>query len=232
MKGGATLLSTMTPDLDWEDRFNKWYDTHYIPSRMALPGFVAAQRYRDAERPSYLVVYELESAAALQTPEYQRVRAQPNTESKWMLSNVTEATRYAGSEIFEQRRAGLNADPLDAAFLVSVYFSVPDDRADEFNRWYNEEHVPMLLQCKDWQMCRRFAVDDGEPEPWTHLALHYLANESALKSPERAAANETPWRKKLADESWFRAKLQVFQRHGTRFTHKETASRAPTRRAV
>jgi hypothetical protein len=221
----------MTPDLDWEDRFNKWYDTHYIPSRMVLPGFISAQRYRDAERPSYLVVYEMDSLAPLRTPEYMKLRAQPNVESKWMLTNVTEATRYTGDQIFEQRQAGLNSDPLDAPVLVSVYFSVPDGRADEFNRWYNEEHVPMLLQCKDWLMCRRFAVDDGDPEPWTHLALHYLASEAALESPERAAANETPWRKKLAEEQWFRARLQVYQRHGNRFLHKAAAQRPATRKA-
>lgn len=231
MTGGSTLLSSMTPDLDWEDRFNKWYDAHYIPSRMALPGFVSAQRYRDAERPSYLVVYELETLGALKTPEYEKVRSQPNTESKWMLANVTEAARYAGNEIFRQRRDGLNSDPLDAPFLVSVYFSVPDDRADEFNRWYNEEHVPMLLKCGDWLMCRRFSIEDADPEPWTHLALHYLRDEAALKSPERLAANETPWRKKLAEESWFRGRFQMFQRHGNRFMHKETTGRPAARKA-
>ena len=231
MKGGAALLSAMTPDLDWEERFNKWYDTHYIPSRMVMPGFIGAQRYRDAERPSYLVVYELDSTKALQTPEYAKLRAQPAVETKWMLANVTEATRYAGTGIFEQTRDGLNTDPLDAPFLVSVYFSVPDDRADEFNRWYNEEHVPMLLGCSDWLMCRRFTVEDGDPEPWTHLALHYLRDEKALKSPERAAANETPWRKKLAEESWFRGRFQLFQRHGNRFTHKAATGRLAARKA-
>lgn len=231
MKGRSTLLSSMSPDLDWEDRFNKWYDTLYIPSRMTVPGFVSAQRYRDAERPSYLVVYEMDSLAALKTPEYTKLREQPNAESKWMLANVTEAARYTGDEIFELRRPGLNSDPLDAPVLVSVYFSVPDGRADEFNRWYNEEHVPMLLKCPEWHMCRRFAIDDGNPEPWTHLALHYLASEKALQGPERAAANETPWRKKLAEESWFRGKFQVFQRRGTRFTPKQAAAKSAARKA-
>ena len=63
MRGSTILFAEMIPDADWEDRFNKWYDTHHMPARMAAPGFISAQRYRDPERLNYLAVYELASAA-------------------------------------------------------------------------------------------------------------------------------------------------------------------------
>ena len=66
-------------------------------------------------------------------------------------------------------------------------------------------------------MVRRFEIFDGEPQPWTHLALHYLADLAALDSPEREAARDTEWRKKLAEEQWFRASYQVFEAIGDRF---------------
>lgn len=217
MKGASILFSEMSSDFDWEDRFNKWYNTHYIPIRMKLPGFVGAQRYRDADRPKYLAVYELESEAALQSQEYQSVKEHPNGETRWILSNVTATSRYVGTEISDQRKDGLKTDPFEAPILYPVFFSVPDDAADDFNAWYTQEHVPMLLKNKNWLMCRRFLITDADPQPWTHLALHYLADVSALDSPEHEAAENTEWRAKLAAEAWFNASDHLFERLGERF---------------
>ncbi len=43
MKGATVLFTEMAPDMDWEDEFNEWYDTHQIPKRMEIPGFIGAQ---------------------------------------------------------------------------------------------------------------------------------------------------------------------------------------------
>ena len=220
MKGPTILFAEMIPDADWEDRFNKWYDTHHIPARMAAPGFISAQRYRDPERLNYLAVYELESAAALDTPEYNRIRTQPNIETKWMQANVSSPTRYVAEEVGTAQRSGLTADPMDAPFLYAVFFSVPDERLADFEAWHTDEQIPLLLKCEDWLLCRRFLVQDGDPQPWTHLTLHYLMREEALDSPERQAARSTPRRNALAAEPWFNPSTLVFHRHGKRFLRK------------
>ena len=217
MKGGTVLFSEMSPDLDWEDEFNHWYTTHRIPVRMSVPGFVSAQRYRDAERPNYLVVYELSGPDVFQTPAYIKVQNQPNAKTKWMLANVQGYSRYLGNEFSVRRRSDATDAALDAPVLYAVFFSVPDERAAEFNAWYEDEHVEMLLRCKDWLMVRRFEIYDAEPQPWTHLALHYIADMRAFDSPERAAARNTAWRAKLAAEPWFQASYLVFERLGERF---------------
>ena len=218
LKGATVLFTEMTPDMDWEEEFNEWYDTHQIPLRMGTPGFISAQRYCDADRLNYLSVYEMSAPDVLESEAYRKIRAQPSTKTRWMLENTTSYSRYLGNQISEQRGKGvIEEDALDAPVLYPVYFSVPDDRADEFNSWYEDEHVPMLLKCSDWLMVRRFEIYDGEPQPWTHLALHYLADLAALDSPERAEAGETKWRKKLAEEQWFRASYRVFDAFGERF---------------
>ena len=116
--------------------------------------------------------------AALESKEYQGVKDHPNLETRWILSNVTGASRYVGTEISDQRQEGLKSDPFEAPVLYPVFYSVPDESADEFNAWYTEEHVPLLLKCKDWLMCRRFLISEADPQPWTHLALHYLGDEA------------------------------------------------------
>ena len=217
MKGATILFREMTPDYDWEDRFNRWYNTHYIPIRMEAPGFISAQRYRDAERPNYLAVYELESETALESDEYLNIQAHPNAETKWILANVADSARYLGTEISDQRRDKKGGEALDAPILYPVFFSVPDEAADEFNAWYTDELVPQLLKCSDWLACRRFLIFDGEPQPWTHLALHYLNDMAAFDSPEWEAARELEGKTEFAEEPWFNASYHVFERWGDRF---------------
>ena len=66
-------------------------------------------------------------------------------------------------------------------------------------------------------MCRRFLIEDGEPQPWTHLALHYIADDSAIDSPERAAALGTKRYERLAEEPWFQGSTLEFLRYGDPF---------------
>ena len=154
----------------------------------------------------------------LESPEYTKVRNQPNARTAWMLANMLDTARYLGNEISDQQRDDAGEDSLDAPYIYAVYFSVPDERVEDFNRWYEEEHIPMLLKCKDWLRVRRFDIYEGEPQPWTHLALHYLNDMAALDSPEREAARNTDRYKKLAEEPWFQAGYQLFESLGERFT--------------
>ena len=202
MKGATVLFSEMSPDADWEDDFNHWYDTHLIPTRMGVNGFVSAQRYCDADRPNYLGLFEITDPGVLDSEEYEKVKSQPNAQTAWMLANTLNYARYLGTEISDQQRDDAGADSLDAPFLYAEFFSVPDDRVEEFNKWYDGEQVPLLLKCPHWQRIRRFDIYDGEPQPWTHLALHYLSDLAALDSDERAAARETDWYKKLSEEAY------------------------------
>lgn len=217
MKGATILFSEMTPDPDWEEDFNAWYDTDHIPARMKIDGFLSAQRYKERDRSNYLALYELSSPAALESEAYNKLREQPSRKSTVVLENVTDSARYLGNHFSEQVQNGAVDCPIDADVLYAVFFSVPDDRAKEFNAWYEEEHSPMLLKCADWLAVRRFDVFDGEPQPWTHLALHYLRDASALDSPELEAARNTEWRNRLAEEQWFRASFHLYERFGERF---------------
>jgi hypothetical protein len=214
MFGKTILFSEMVPAPSWEGAFNDWYDEEHIPLRMGAPGFVSAQRYR-AEARDYLAVYEMDSAAALRTAEYQVIKSQPSDRTRRMLGGVSGFTRYIGNEISTAGKPAAEG-AASAKLLYAVWFNVPQDRLAAFDAWYDEDHVPILLEHKDWIAVRRFEIVDGEPESWNRLALHYLGAESALQSPERARARETPWRARLAVEPWFRGSYKVFQQHGAR----------------
>lgn len=207
----TVLFSEMIPDAQWEDRFNDWYDTEHIPIRMDAPGFIGARRYQEIGSNKYLAVYEMEHPNVLGTPEYKKIKEQPSDLTKWMLENVSGFTRYTGEQISEQINPNVTGNPYDAPILYPVMFEVPADREEEFNNWYVEDHVPTLLKNERWLACRRYKIFNGDPENWTHLALHYLADTEVLDCDERKEARQSPWRDKLAKEEWFKGKYMMFQ---------------------
>lgn len=207
----AVLFSEMIPQPDWEDKFNEWYDSEHIPIRMEIPGFRRARRYRELDSLKYLAVYEMDHAEIMKSDEYKKVKENPGELTQWMLKSVGGFTRYIGEIISEQINERINNDPYDASILYPVMFQVPQEREQEFNDWYVEDHVPTLLKNPDWLACRRYRIINGDPENWTHLALHYLANKEVLDCDERKEARNSPWREKLAQEEWFKGQYMLFK---------------------
>ena len=218
MRGASVLFSILSPDPDWEDDFNHWYETHQMPVRLACEGFHSAQRYRDLDRPVYLGLFEIDQLNRLDSPEYEKIRSQPNATTAWMLGNSLTYERYTANEVSCAVSDDAGDDALEAGILRAVFFSVPDDREDDFNSWYEEEHIPALLKAPGWLMIRRFVIEDADPSPWSHLALQYVANEEALVSEQREAARDSDRYRSLSEEPWFRPGISVFEKFGDRAT--------------
>lgn len=194
------LFSQMQPPPGEEDDFNDWYETDHIPARMALPGFASAVRYRAVEgTPDYLACYHLDDLGAFDTPAYRQLKQQPSERTTRMLGSVSDFTRYTCHELSDTG-PGEGA----AGLTMVVAFAVPDEDAAEFDDWYEQEHVPLLMGSAGWIRVRRYRTRPGfEGPPWTHLALHEIRDASALDAPERERARNTPWRDQLAVRPWF-----------------------------
>jgi len=198
----AMLFSQMTPPPGEVERFERWYDTDHIARRLVLDGYVAAHRYwelaAEGETPHHLAIYDLESLDAVETPEYSRLKADPGPETEYFLGHVTGFTRFTTTRISDQGEPGVHGDVLSV-----VAFEVPESDLEEFEDWYVNEHVPLLLEAGDWLRVHRYRVVDGAGGPWTHLALHELADAAVMDSPERARARRGPKRDSLASRPWF-----------------------------
>ena len=220
-KGGGVLFSEMTPPDGAEDHFNDWYNNHHMPSHVyGVPGFRSGQRYKVPDRPDYLAIYDLESPTTLTDDEYINRKYKPDAPTKKMLSEVIAFTRYIGDEISFQVRGGLDVDAaLDAPLVLGVFIELPDDAADEFLDWYQTEHTPMVLSSSLWRMVRHMKIVDADPNPFTHMFIHYIESEDALESDELAAARATDWRNRLAQNDWFKTHPVMYHRHGKRY-HK------------
>jgi hypothetical protein len=112
-----------------------------------------------------------------------------------------------GRKVSEFTAAGQSRIVESASILYSVLFTVPPEWREEFDAWYDQEHIPMMVKCRDWVGAARYHVLNGK---WTHLALHYVKDAGAIDSPELRAARTTPGRDRFAAQSWFNSVDKMF----------------------
>jgi hypothetical protein len=67
-----------------ETEFHDWYDHEHGPRRLTVPGFVGGYRYGalDDAKPSWLVLYDLDSVDVLDSPEYKALGATASEHDK------------------------------------------------------------------------------------------------------------------------------------------------------
>ena len=81
--------------------------------------------------------------------------------------------------------------------LLMVWTDVPADKEEEFNRWYNEEHLAERLAVPGFLSAARYEAVKGSPK---HLAYYELESPAVLESAayKRVVDNPTPWTKRCS----------------------------------
>jgi hypothetical protein len=79
--------------------------------------------------------------------------------------------------------------------LLMVWADVPANKEDEFNRWYNEEHLPERMAIPGFLSGARYEALKGGPK---HLAYYELESAAVLETPayKKVQANPTEWTKR------------------------------------
>ena len=67
-----------------------------------------------------------------------------------------------------------------ATVLFVVKATIRKDQEEAFNRWYNEEHVPQVLQWKGLVSARRYRALEGE-EKYQYMAVYELQDEATWR---------------------------------------------------
>ncbi len=120
MVAKGLLLVMMQPSPVFEEELNAWYDTDHIPERLAVPGFLAGQRYVCLSgSPRYLAVYDLADVAVLDTPAYHAVAGE----------NYTPWTRRVLSRVRSERVVGRSCEAEGALTSTAARLSVLRFRA-------------------------------------------------------------------------------------------------------
>jgi hypothetical protein len=79
--------------------------------------------------------------------------------------------------------------------LLLVMMDIDPAHEDDFNRWYDEEHVPERTSCPGFRTGRRFVSVEGGPK---YLAIYELDDPDVLDSEAyKAMVPPTEWQARL-----------------------------------
>ena len=84
--------------------------------------------------------------------------------------------------------------------LLMVWTEVPADKEDDYNAWYNEEHIAERLAIPGFLSAARYESDSpGAPK---HLAMYELENIGVMTSDAYLSvrANPTEWTKRCSPD--------------------------------
>ena len=188
-----------------EDEFHAWYDTEHIPERMAVKGFINAQRWLGADDPKdSIATYDLDTLDVLSSAAYTSIAgANLSPWSKRVTGKVRRICRLEG----EQTVPGRLAAPDNAGGLLMNAMNVAPEAEAEFNKWYNEEHIPALAAVTGCLCARRFKTAGGSHK---YIALYHLTSPEVQVSPAWKKAVETPWTARMRPH--FRDPLRIVLR--------------------
>ena len=78
--------------------------------------------------------------------------------------------------------------------LMMVWVDVPSEREEEFNHWYNEEHLPELLAVPGVLNAARYEAVMSGPK---HLACYELESPSVVETTAFTSRTPTEWAQKI-----------------------------------
>ena len=188
--GLITVWLHVAPDR--EEELNAWYDTEHLRQVVALPGFVRARRYSVDDAPlKYLAWYETVDESVEPAPDFQRIVREPTPWSRRMR------TLYGNNRErmnFKLMRDVGRVPETDTPWLYIVHTDIPDDIVEEYNEWYDKEHLPRLVTVPGVIRARRYTAVSANPR---YLTAYELTDPNAFESPEGLQARKTPWTAKM-----------------------------------
>ncbi|KAG9220576.1 hypothetical protein CCMSSC00406_0004032 [Pleurotus cornucopiae] len=216
---GLLLAYTDHGELVNEAEFHDWYDDEHIPARAAVPGMGTISRYKqvDGQKPNWLALYDMSSPEVAMTEPFTKLPSSDN--EKRIISNLATLN----GAIYSLISASATSPKATPGPFICIAMMEPSvEGEDEFNKWYEEEHISLLSKAPGWIRSRRFKLvreiqlpgkEDAGPK-LKYLALHELQNKAVMDTPEWIHAG-TPWRNKVVNELVLRREMRLFEVYRT-----------------
>lgn len=217
VSSSISLIKLDPPDTR-EDEWNKWYTEVHSPGRFEC-GFLAFRRFVlyeddlavDTVQPNqakYLALMELPNTQVLTSQEYDAIT------EKWVATppdsfeHLTMTLPKFARGVFDL--TGTYPAPWDTVLPDNRYVflsahDVPSDISAEFDEWYVEEHMPLVLNEPGFLSVRRYKhlTDEFPPmlsrggELFSHLSIWEIDGPQAFQNPKFTNYTVTPWQKRM-----------------------------------
>ena len=194
------------------DEFHDWYDLEHVPERQAIPGFGASERWLAEDQDNVSVAtYDLDSVDVLKSEPYLAVGYEnASVWTKRVTAMCGRLLRFEG----EQLTPGAAAAPANAGGLLINAMNVAPEAEDDFNAWYDEEHLPALAAVPGTLAARRYRSTEAGGGTHKYLAVYHLESPDITSGDAWKAAVETPWSDRIRPH--FRDRLRILSRRYVR----------------
>ncbi|KAI5293901.1 hypothetical protein KEM52_005040 [Ascosphaera acerosa] len=221
------------------DEFHDWYNNEHGPTRLRLPFVENGFRLRAIDGgkkpeamardawPQWLAIYDITDMSELQGESYLRLRRDDvkSQREKDIMPKI-KIDRRLFDYVEEVKAEGWT--PLEAHLdepakveqprvCISVVITLKPGQEDEFQKWYREEHMPLLSKVPGFLRIRRFktsAVGAGPDTPVQWLSMIECTHD-ATSSPEFTAMNSTPWRNRVQTECVDERSFRTYEHYYT-----------------
>lgn len=204
-----------------EPDWNHWYDTTHIPNRLSKPGFISVRRFLALwGEYKYLTLYELDNLEALESEAYVKLReweaSLPPESFEAITLKLPDFTRGVYEQIYPEQE---EYEMPNTEILFTIGHDVPPNREEEFNAWYNTEHIPaMINRVPGFVTARRFRnvgsllpSGSGKTSPSPkYVTLYDLSDEKVLESEVFKRETNSPWSSWV--RSWYSRRFRILAR--------------------
>ena len=194
------------PRIELED----WYNNELGPLRLHVPFITSGRRYRatNGEDPAWMALYEVSDIELMQTARYTDLWKTQSQREKDVLSHV-KSTRY----FYEEEISSGTVNDTDSvpSYMMTLRIYVPPNMsalekaamAEDHNRWYLDEHIPLLQKIPGWLRSRRYKLSstfhEGEEPHW--FATHEYQAAHGNGGPEFRYGTGTVWRQRIMTDT-------------------------------
>lgn len=200
---------------------NNWYNNQHTPVRMRYPFFLNGRRYKqiwdtqatpvdkDSSKPmsNWLALYDISDMTQLDQPPYTTLLT-PNIQGRQdqeSIARVTASRRYF-DHVAAYSAPGFNerqllykkrAEASSSGILIIVHVKLASSGMEaetEWDRWYEQDHLPALRKVPGWLRTRRYrslVLELKQGEPMEYLTLNEFADPSKVGGPEHQIAIKT-----------------------------------------
>ncbi|RDX52185.1 hypothetical protein K466DRAFT_566918 [Polyporus arcularius HHB13444] len=190
-----------------EEEYHDWYDNDHVPLRIPTSAFQYWSRWVavDAQKPAYFALYDVTDIAVVnQPPDREKdILSRIGLIDRRVYEKVNVPVRPRKGDAYHVRSLG--------PFVSPVLVHVPPEFEQDFNNWYNEEHIELLLKAPQWVRTTRYVYKEGgasgideslKPKKVPkYLALHEWTDPSFMEAEEFKKAVATPWIKQVTQYS-------------------------------
>lgn len=212
----SVYIELVDPPDDALDSWRKWADDVYIPALLKVGGVRAVRRgegYQNADQqaikdapPVDIILAELRNASVAESDAWrQAVTAAAETDPK--TAEIHE--KSSRPRLYEQILSTVDDYvPREGPELLhGAFYEMPTEYHDEFNDWYNTEHVPIQMTVPGYNEVRRF---QGVHEKEAFVALYDVDKAENTRGDAARAAMESAWSDRIRDKLARRRARRLF----------------------